>query len=76
MPPDRKLTVRSRKTSRYITFFTVEINFVLLFFSNRILFKDKDRNWDEIESKLHVDSDAPLLKTSNKVKKLHLPESQ
>lgn len=32
----------------------------------RILFKDKDRNWDEIESKLRVDSDVPLLKTSNK----------
>uniref|UniRef100_A0A8C8GXJ7 FHA domain-containing protein n=1 Tax=Oncorhynchus tshawytscha TaxID=74940 RepID=A0A8C8GXJ7_ONCTS len=32
----------------------------------RILFKDKDRNWDEIESKLRSDSDIPLLKTSNK----------
>uniref|UniRef100_A0A3Q0RQD5 Centrosomal protein 170Aa n=1 Tax=Amphilophus citrinellus TaxID=61819 RepID=A0A3Q0RQD5_AMPCI len=32
----------------------------------RILFKDKDRNWDEIESKLRSDSDVPLLKTSNK----------
>ncbi|XP_064174228.1 centrosomal protein of 170 kDa-like [Anguilla rostrata] len=32
----------------------------------RILFKDKDRNWDEIESKLQSESDMPLLKTSNK----------
>ncbi|KAM9411587.1 centrosomal protein of 170 kDa isoform 19-T19 [Salvelinus alpinus] len=32
----------------------------------RILFKDKDRNWDEIESKLRSESDIPLLKTSNK----------
>ncbi|XP_047207393.1 centrosomal protein of 170 kDa isoform X3 [Girardinichthys multiradiatus] len=32
----------------------------------RILFKDKDRNWDEIESKLKSESDVPLLKTSNK----------
>lgn len=35
----------------------------------RILFKDKDRNWDEIENKLRSESDIPLLKTSNKVKK-------
>ncbi|XP_031434959.1 centrosomal protein of 170 kDa isoform X3 [Clupea harengus] len=32
----------------------------------RILFKDKDRNWDDIESKLRAESDIPLLKTSNK----------
>ncbi|KAM8858671.1 centrosomal protein of 170 kDa isoform 3-T3 [Spinachia spinachia] len=32
----------------------------------RILFKDKDRNWDEIENKLRSESDIPLLKTSNK----------
>uniref|UniRef100_A0A1A8DZZ0 Centrosomal protein 170a n=1 Tax=Nothobranchius kadleci TaxID=1051664 RepID=A0A1A8DZZ0_NOTKA len=32
----------------------------------RILFKDKDRNWDEIESKLKSESEVPLLKTSNK----------
>ncbi|KAF7662501.1 hypothetical protein LDENG_00234850 [Lucifuga dentata] len=31
----------------------------------RILFKDKDRNWDEIETKLRSESDMPLLKTSN-----------
>ena len=34
----------------------------------RILFKDKDRNWDDIESKLRAESDIPLLKTSNKVR--------
>ncbi|XP_066552556.1 centrosomal protein of 170 kDa isoform X3 [Amia ocellicauda] len=33
----------------------------------RILFKDKDRNWDEIENKLRAESDMPLLKTSNKI---------
>nr|XP_043895955.1 centrosomal protein of 170 kDa isoform X2 [Solea senegalensis] len=32
----------------------------------RILFKDKDRNWDEIENKLRSEGDVPLLKTSNK----------
>ncbi|KAI3363368.1 hypothetical protein L3Q82_011983, partial [Scortum barcoo] len=32
----------------------------------RILFKDKDRNWDEIENKLRSESEIPLLKTSNK----------
>uniref|UniRef100_A0A8C1S1Z7 Centrosomal protein 170Ab n=1 Tax=Cyprinus carpio TaxID=7962 RepID=A0A8C1S1Z7_CYPCA len=31
----------------------------------RILFKDKDRKWEEIESKLHVENEVPLLKTSN-----------
>uniref|UniRef100_A0AAY4DLI2 FHA domain-containing protein n=1 Tax=Denticeps clupeoides TaxID=299321 RepID=A0AAY4DLI2_9TELE len=32
----------------------------------RILFKDKDRNWEDIESNLRAESDIPLLKTSNK----------
>ncbi|XP_017546053.2 centrosomal protein of 170 kDa isoform X4 [Pygocentrus nattereri] len=32
----------------------------------RILFKDKDRNWDDIESKLSSETDIPLLKTTNK----------
>lgn len=41
--------------------------FVLRLF--RILFKDKDRNWEEIESKLRSEGDMPLLKTSNKVQK-------
>ncbi|TNN64327.1 Centrosomal protein [Liparis tanakae] len=34
--------------------------------SQLILFKDKDRNWDEIENKLRSESDVPILKTSNK----------
>ncbi|XP_060781606.1 centrosomal protein of 170 kDa isoform X4 [Neoarius graeffei] len=32
----------------------------------KILFKDKDRNWDDIQSKLSSESDIPLLKTTNK----------
>lgn len=48
------------------------IHFAFFFFfsfCSRILFKDKDRNWDEIENKLRSESDLPLLKTSNKVQK-------
>ncbi|CAM4727212.1 unnamed protein product [Leuciscus chuanchicus] len=32
----------------------------------RILFKDKDRKWDDIESKLCLDNEVPLPKTTNK----------
>ncbi|XP_077438202.1 centrosomal protein of 170 kDa isoform X2 [Vanacampus margaritifer] len=32
----------------------------------RILFKDQDRNWEDIERKLKSESDVPLLKSSNK----------
>uniref|UniRef100_A0AAV2JJZ7 FHA domain-containing protein n=1 Tax=Knipowitschia caucasica TaxID=637954 RepID=A0AAV2JJZ7_KNICA len=32
----------------------------------RILFRDKDRNWEEIESKLKSESEVPVLKSSNK----------
>uniref|UniRef100_A0A673KSH4 Centrosomal protein of 170 kDa-like n=1 Tax=Sinocyclocheilus rhinocerous TaxID=307959 RepID=A0A673KSH4_9TELE len=32
----------------------------------RILFKDKDRNWDDIESKLCLDNEVPLPKSTNK----------
>nr|XP_057914769.1 centrosomal protein of 170 kDa isoform X3 [Doryrhamphus excisus] len=32
----------------------------------KILFKDQERNWEDIESKLKSESDVPLLKTSNK----------
>ncbi|XP_052469270.1 centrosomal protein of 170 kDa isoform X5 [Carassius gibelio] len=32
----------------------------------RILFKDKDRNWDDIERKLCEDNEVPLPKTTNK----------
>ncbi|XP_030052285.1 centrosomal protein of 170 kDa [Microcaecilia unicolor] len=31
----------------------------------RILFKDKDRNWEEIESKLRAESEIPILKTAS-----------
>ncbi|KAM6219014.1 centrosomal protein of 170 kDa isoform 4-T4 [Rhynchocyon petersi] len=31
----------------------------------RILFKDKDRNWDEIESKLRTEGEVPIVKTSS-----------
>ncbi|NWX89395.1 CE170 protein, partial [Nothoprocta pentlandii] len=31
----------------------------------RILFKDKDRNWDEIENKLRGESEVPIVKTSS-----------
>ncbi|XP_031246605.1 centrosomal protein of 170 kDa isoform X12 [Mastomys coucha] len=31
----------------------------------RILFKDKDRNWDDIENKLRGESEVPIVKTSS-----------
>lgn len=31
----------------------------------RILFKDKDRNWDDIENKLRAESEVPIVKTSS-----------
>ncbi|NWU96178.1 CE170 protein, partial [Upupa epops] len=31
----------------------------------RILFKDKDRNWDEIENKMRAESEVPIVKTSS-----------
>ncbi|XP_029449832.1 centrosomal protein of 170 kDa isoform X3 [Rhinatrema bivittatum] len=31
----------------------------------RILFKDKDRNWEEIESKLRAESEIPILKSAS-----------
>ncbi|NXK96048.1 CE170 protein, partial [Formicarius rufipectus] len=31
----------------------------------RILFKDKDRNWEDIESKLRAESEVPIVKTSS-----------
>ncbi|TRY65767.1 hypothetical protein DNTS_003194 [Danionella cerebrum] len=37
-----------------------------LLLTSVILFKDKDRKWDDIESKLSLDSEVPLPKTSNK----------
>lgn len=43
-----------------------------MFLFPRILFKDKDRNWEEIESKLRSESEIPLQKASNKVERLLL----
>lgn len=43
---------------------TVSIGFP---FSSRILFKDKERKWEEIEGKLQAEHDSLLLKSSNKV---------
>lgn len=34
---------------------------------SRLLFKDQDRNWEDIERKLKSESDAPLLKSSGNV---------
>ncbi|NXV14807.1 CE170 protein, partial [Cepphus grylle] len=31
----------------------------------RVLFKDKDRNWEEIENKLRAESEVPIVKTSS-----------
>ncbi|XP_072849233.2 centrosomal protein of 170 kDa isoform X18 [Pogona vitticeps] len=31
----------------------------------RILFKDKDRNWEDIEKKLRIESEIPIVKTSS-----------
>lgn len=39
-------------------------------FASRILFKDKERKWEEIESKLQAEHDSLLLKSSNKVMSL------
>uniref|UniRef100_A0A3P8TY97 Centrosomal protein 170Ab n=1 Tax=Amphiprion percula TaxID=161767 RepID=A0A3P8TY97_AMPPE len=38
----------------------------------RILFKDKERKWEEIEAKLQAEHDSLLLKSSNKVIGTHL----
>lgn len=35
--------------------------------ASRILFKDKERKWEEIENKLQAEHDSLLLKSSNKV---------
>ncbi|XP_072120948.1 centrosomal protein of 170 kDa isoform X3 [Mobula birostris] len=40
----------------------------------RILFKNEERNWEEIESKMRSDSEVPILKTSNKEISLILQE--
>lgn len=38
--------------------------------ASRILFKDKERKWEEIENKLQAEHDSLLLKSSNKVMNL------
>lgn len=45
--------------------------------SSRILFKDKERKWEEIEIKLQTEHDSLVLKSSNKVMNLpHIPAFQ
>lgn len=42
--------------------------------ASRILFKDKERKWEEIEIKLQTEHDSLVLKSSNKVMNLpHIP---
>ncbi|XP_078261470.1 centrosomal protein of 170 kDa isoform X8 [Rhinoraja longicauda] len=40
----------------------------------RVLFKNEDRNWEEIECKMRSESEVPILKTSNKEISLILQE--
>lgn len=46
--------------------------FALIYFclASRILFKDKERKWEEIEMKLQTEHDSLVLKSSNKVMNL------
>lgn len=47
---------------------------LFLFLASRILFKDKERKWEEIEIKLQTEHDSLALKSSNKVMNLpHIP---
>lgn len=51
-----------------VSLFLSVLNILFLnFFSSRILFKDKDRNWEEIENKLRAESEVPIVKTSSMV---------
>ncbi|XP_022434878.1 centrosomal protein of 170 kDa [Delphinapterus leucas] len=59
-PPDHLTITRRRTWSR-----DEMKSKMLIFFIYRILFKDKDRNWDEIESKLRAESEVPIVKTSS-----------
>lgn len=65
--PTITLTVNLPITS-YINIFSC---FTFIYFRNilasRVLFKDKERKWEEIESKLQEEHDSLLLKSSNKV---------
>lgn len=51
------------------------MSFPFIYFGNnvasRILFKDKERKWDEIENKLQAEHESLLLKSSNKVMNLN-----
>lgn len=63
-----------RKIHRFSTVYSKKNEAIVLTFRRlgpfptRILFKDKERNWEEIESKLRSESDIPHLKTANKVR--------
>ncbi len=47
----------------------LEGHILIYYCSCRILFKDKDRKWEEIESKLQAENVVPLLKSSNQVRR-------
>lgn len=50
---------------------------LFLSLASRILFKDKERKWEEIEIKLQTEHDSLVLKSSNKVMNLpHIPAFQ
>lgn len=57
-------------SSGLIKHFTVLYFHLFLYLAVRILFKDKERKWEEIESKLQTEHDSLLLKTSNKVRNM------
>lgn len=53
--------------SNYFVGFFFYFKHTVGFLSSRILFKDKDRNWEEIENKLRAESEVPIVKTSSMV---------
>uniref|UniRef100_A0A2K6TMH8 Centrosomal protein 170 n=1 Tax=Saimiri boliviensis boliviensis TaxID=39432 RepID=A0A2K6TMH8_SAIBB len=66
-PPDQLTITRRRTWSRdEVSVFCEKRRIICLcFLICRILFKDKDRNWDDIESKLRAESEVPIVKTSS-----------
>uniref|UniRef100_A0A2K5RDA7 Centrosomal protein 170 n=1 Tax=Cebus imitator TaxID=2715852 RepID=A0A2K5RDA7_CEBIM len=66
-PPDHLTITRRRTWSRdEVSVFHEKRRIICLcFLIYRILFKDKDRNWDDIESKLRAESEVPIVKTSS-----------
>uniref|UniRef100_A0A2K5CPS3 Centrosomal protein 170 n=1 Tax=Aotus nancymaae TaxID=37293 RepID=A0A2K5CPS3_AOTNA len=66
-PPDHLTITRRRTWSRdEVSMFCEKRRIICLcFLIYRILFKDKDRNWDDIESKLRAESEVPIVKTSS-----------